>query len=313
MVGVYFLVLHQLEANILVPKIMERRVGVSPVAVMVALLVGGALWGLVGAILAIPTAAILSVIVEEVAYHGRDRAGRRIGGVLSSRSRSAEASRVHRVIMASDVRSKRAHRDRHGGRSVRAADGGVHVAAGARSRRARRRRLRRSAAERVDPRVGRHAPRPRLVERQHLLSRTRWRSATPSICRRRRCRSLPIYALTQQSDPLLQPAVPLDVRAVGARHVPVRARADRQRARPRSSPAWRTRSRRTASRRSAPAGAVVGVDAVRAVRIPALLRRRARVRALAGAGGGVDRRRTSRAATTCSSSARRRDLHRAGS
>ena len=66
-VGTYFLVLHQLEANILVPKIMERRVGVSPVAVMVALLVGGALWGLVGAILAIPTAAILSVVVEELA------------------------------------------------------------------------------------------------------------------------------------------------------------------------------------------------------------------------------------------------------
>jgi predicted PurR-regulated permease PerM len=67
MVGIFFLVLHQLEANILVPKVMERRVGVSPVAVLVALLVGGALWGLVGAILAIPTAAILSVVVEELA------------------------------------------------------------------------------------------------------------------------------------------------------------------------------------------------------------------------------------------------------
>jgi predicted PurR-regulated permease PerM len=66
MVGAFFLVLHQLEANVLVPKIMERRVGVSPVAVMVALLVGGALWGLVGAILAIPTAAILSVVIEEL-------------------------------------------------------------------------------------------------------------------------------------------------------------------------------------------------------------------------------------------------------
>lgn len=65
-VGAYFLILHQLEANILVPKIMERRVGVSPVTVMVALLIGGALEGIVGAILAIPTAAILSVIVEEV-------------------------------------------------------------------------------------------------------------------------------------------------------------------------------------------------------------------------------------------------------
>jgi len=49
-----------------VPKIMEKSVGVSPVAVLVALLVGGELWGLIGAILAIPTAAILSVIIEEI-------------------------------------------------------------------------------------------------------------------------------------------------------------------------------------------------------------------------------------------------------
>jgi predicted PurR-regulated permease PerM len=66
-VGAYFLALHQLEANVLVPKIMERSVGVSPVAVLVALLVGGALMGLAGAILAIPTAALLSVILEEIA------------------------------------------------------------------------------------------------------------------------------------------------------------------------------------------------------------------------------------------------------
>src|SRR5579864_1552321 len=66
-VGVYFLILHQLESNVLVPKIMERRVGVSPVAVIVALLIGGELYGLVGAILAIPTAAILSVVLEEFA------------------------------------------------------------------------------------------------------------------------------------------------------------------------------------------------------------------------------------------------------
>jgi len=36
-----------------------------------ALLVGGALWGLIGAILAIPTAAILAVFVEEFASHGQ--------------------------------------------------------------------------------------------------------------------------------------------------------------------------------------------------------------------------------------------------
>jgi predicted PurR-regulated permease PerM len=76
MVGAYFLVLHQLEANVLVPKIMERSVGVSPVAVMVALLIGGSLMGIVGAILAIPTAALLSVIVEEIAVEHEARAQR---------------------------------------------------------------------------------------------------------------------------------------------------------------------------------------------------------------------------------------------
>jgi len=66
MVGVGFLILHQFEANVLVPKVMERRVGVSPVAVIAALLIGNELFGLVGAILAIPSAAILSVIVDEL-------------------------------------------------------------------------------------------------------------------------------------------------------------------------------------------------------------------------------------------------------
>jgi predicted PurR-regulated permease PerM len=65
-VRAYFFVLHQLEANVLVPNIMEQRVGVSPVTVIIALLIGLELWGIVGALLAIPTAAILSVIVQEL-------------------------------------------------------------------------------------------------------------------------------------------------------------------------------------------------------------------------------------------------------
>ena len=44
----------------------ERQVGVSPVAVLIALLVGGSLWGIIGAILAVPTTAILAVVVDEL-------------------------------------------------------------------------------------------------------------------------------------------------------------------------------------------------------------------------------------------------------
>jgi predicted PurR-regulated permease PerM len=45
---------------------MQRQVGVSPVTVIVALLVGGKLLGILGAILAVPTAAILQVVFTEL-------------------------------------------------------------------------------------------------------------------------------------------------------------------------------------------------------------------------------------------------------
>ena len=64
-VGIFFLVQQQIENHLLVPKIMERQVGVNAGVVIMALLVGGSLLGIVGAILAVPTAAILQVIFQE--------------------------------------------------------------------------------------------------------------------------------------------------------------------------------------------------------------------------------------------------------
>jgi predicted PurR-regulated permease PerM len=62
---VFFLAQQQFENHLLVPKLMERQVGVSAVTVIIALLIGGSLLGIMGAILAIPTAAILQVLFEE--------------------------------------------------------------------------------------------------------------------------------------------------------------------------------------------------------------------------------------------------------
>ena len=64
-VGIFFLVQQQVENHLLVPKIMERQVGVSAGMVIMALLIGGSLLGIVGAILAVPTAAILQVVFQE--------------------------------------------------------------------------------------------------------------------------------------------------------------------------------------------------------------------------------------------------------
>jgi len=71
-VVIFFIAQQQTENHLLVPKIMERQVGVSAVMVIVALLVGGSLLGILGAVLAVPTAAILQTIVQEL-LDERDR------------------------------------------------------------------------------------------------------------------------------------------------------------------------------------------------------------------------------------------------
>jgi predicted PurR-regulated permease PerM len=62
---IFFVVQQQFENHVLVPKVMERQVGVSAVMVILALLLGGNLLGIAGAILAVPSAAILQVLVNE--------------------------------------------------------------------------------------------------------------------------------------------------------------------------------------------------------------------------------------------------------
>ena len=63
---VFFVLQQQLENTVLVPKIMGRQVGLSPVAVILSLAIGGELLGVVGAVLSVPTAAIIQVLVEEL-------------------------------------------------------------------------------------------------------------------------------------------------------------------------------------------------------------------------------------------------------
>jgi predicted PurR-regulated permease PerM len=66
LVVIFFVVQQQFENHVLVPRVMSRQVGVSAVVVIVALLIGGNLLGIVGALLAVPTAAILQVVAMEI-------------------------------------------------------------------------------------------------------------------------------------------------------------------------------------------------------------------------------------------------------
>lgn len=63
---VFWIVQQQFESHVLVPRVMSKQVGISSVVVVSALLVGGSILGVVGAILAVPTAAIVQVLFEEL-------------------------------------------------------------------------------------------------------------------------------------------------------------------------------------------------------------------------------------------------------
>lgn len=62
---VLYVAVQQLENLVLVPKIMQKAVGLSPIIIIVALLIGAKLLGVIGAVLAIPIAASLSVLISE--------------------------------------------------------------------------------------------------------------------------------------------------------------------------------------------------------------------------------------------------------
>ena len=66
-------ILQKIENLFIAPRVMSRKVSISPLAVFVAFMTGAALLGIVGAIMAIPMAAIVQVVFEEVFVKKRER------------------------------------------------------------------------------------------------------------------------------------------------------------------------------------------------------------------------------------------------
>ena len=71
-VAVVFVVGQMLEGNVLSPKLVGDRVGLHPVWIMFALLAGGALFGFVGVLIAVPVAAVAGVLVRHLIGRYRD-------------------------------------------------------------------------------------------------------------------------------------------------------------------------------------------------------------------------------------------------
>jgi len=65
LVLILFIVIQQLEGNIIAPQIMKRAVGLNPLVVIISLLVGAKLAGLLGMLVAVPLAAVISVLLKD--------------------------------------------------------------------------------------------------------------------------------------------------------------------------------------------------------------------------------------------------------
>lgn len=70
--AIYYLIYMQIEAYVISPRIMSRAVAVPGAIVVIAAVGGGALGGILGALVAIPVAASIIIIVQKVVFPAQD-------------------------------------------------------------------------------------------------------------------------------------------------------------------------------------------------------------------------------------------------
>lgn len=65
-VGVMYFVIQQLENHLIVPQVMKKAVGLNPLVVILTIAVGSRLLGFAGALLAVPIAVVIQILVTEI-------------------------------------------------------------------------------------------------------------------------------------------------------------------------------------------------------------------------------------------------------
>lgn len=61
----WYVIIQQLENHVLVPQVMKKSLGLNPIAVILAIYIGGKLLGMIGILVAVPIAAVVNVLLDE--------------------------------------------------------------------------------------------------------------------------------------------------------------------------------------------------------------------------------------------------------
>jgi predicted PurR-regulated permease PerM len=65
MVIILYVIIQQLESQLLVPRVMQKAVGLNPIVSIIILIIGAKLGGIVGALIAIPVASVISIFIQD--------------------------------------------------------------------------------------------------------------------------------------------------------------------------------------------------------------------------------------------------------
>lgn len=66
LVLIFYIVIQQIQNNFIVPKVMQKAIGLNPVLSIVAVLVGAQFAGILGALIALPVATALKTILQDI-------------------------------------------------------------------------------------------------------------------------------------------------------------------------------------------------------------------------------------------------------
>jgi len=73
LVIILYIVIQQLENHILVPKVMQKSVGLNPIVVIIVMLIGAKIARIAGVILAVPTATIIKIFLSDFFEERREK------------------------------------------------------------------------------------------------------------------------------------------------------------------------------------------------------------------------------------------------
>ncbi|HEX6033828.1 MAG TPA: AI-2E family transporter, partial [Anaerolineales bacterium] len=91
-------VIQMLENAVLVPRIMRHSMGVNPIIVLLSLIAFGSVFGFVGALLAIPLAAIIQLLVSRVVLTAAESARRAEDKELAVQSMINESQQLMQTL-----------------------------------------------------------------------------------------------------------------------------------------------------------------------------------------------------------------------